>query len=167
MNNKIALIAVAGAVSLGMLGCAAQKDTLAMKQGPSFVVTTPVAELKPGQKLMMYGTGFAPKQEVVLLLKDPNGGMSSIGSSLKPAPVANADGAWAAEWDYSSFVRVIKPGTAMLTAADKDYKPLGQAPVAFIAPPPPKAAPAVAGRPAAPGEARPGEARPAGGAPRR
>jgi hypothetical protein len=162
MYKKIGLMTMAGAVSLGMLGCAAQKDMLAMKQGPSFVVTTPVAELKPGQKLMMYGTGFAPKQEVVLLLKDPNGGMSSIGSSLKPAPVANADGAWAAQWDYSSFVRVIKPGTAMLTAADKDYKPLGQAPVAFIAPTPPKA-PAVAGRP----EARPGEARPAGGPPRR
>jgi hypothetical protein len=151
MNRKIGWI-VPGAVVLVLLGCAGQQEV--MKQVPEFVVTTPVVELRPGGKVDMYGTGFAPKQEITLLLKDAGGGMSSIGSALKPAPVANQDGAWAAQWDYSSYVRVIKPGTAMLTVADKDFNTLDQAPVLFVAQPPKPAPEAAAkpvpGRPAAP-----------------
>ena len=133
MKRRFGLMVVLGSVGLLVLGCAGQQD--AMKQGPSFVVTTPVVELRPGGKVFMYGTGFTPKQEIMLLLKDAGGGLSSIASNLKPAPVPNNEGAWAAEWDYSSYVRVVKPGTAMLTVADKDYKTLGHAPVVFVSPP--------------------------------
>jgi hypothetical protein len=152
INRKIGWVVPAAAL-LGLLGCAGQQQV--MKQVPEFVVTTPVVELRPGGKVDMYGTGFAPKQEITLLLKDAGGGMSSIGSALKPAPVANQDGAWAAQWDYSSYVRVIKPGTAMLTVADKDFNTLDQAPVLFIAQPP-KPAPQAAAKPGAQPE-RPAE----------
>src|SRR4051812_20194260 len=128
MNMRLGVI-VSGSALVALAGCAAHQE--AMKPAPSFVLTTPVVELKPGGKVEMYGTGFAPKQEVMLVLKDAGGGMSSIGSSLKPAPVANQDGAWAGSWDYSSYVRVLKPGTAMLTVADKDFNTLGQAPIVF------------------------------------
>lgn len=142
MKRRFGSVVVMG-LGLSVLGCAGQQGV--MKQGPSFVVTTPVVELRPGGKVVMYGTGFTPKEEITLLLKDAGGGMSSIGSAVKPAPVANQEGAWAAEWDFSSYVRVVQPGTAMLTAADKDYKTLGHAPVVFVAPPPakPMAKPAV------------------------
>ncbi|MCC6472504.1 MAG: hypothetical protein IT514_02050 [Burkholderiales bacterium] len=133
MNRNFKLALISGSVALGVMGCAGQQS--AMKSTPSFVLTTPVVELRPGGKVAMYGTGFAPKQEVMLLLKDAGGGMSSIGGVLKPVPVPNQDGAWAAEWDISSYVRVIRPGTGMLTVADKDFKTLGQAPIVFVAAP--------------------------------
>ena len=136
MRRRFESVFVMGLASFSVLGCAGLQG--GMKQGPSFVVTTPVVELRPGGKIFMYGTGFAPKQEITLLLKDAGGGMSSIGSVVTPAPVANQEGAWAAEWNFSSYVKVLKPGTAMLTAADKDYKTLGHAPIVFVVPPPPK-----------------------------
>ena len=133
MKRRFGSVVVMGLAGLSVLGCAGQQGV--MKQGPSFVVTTPVLVLSPGGKVAMYGTGFAPKQEVTLLFKDAGGGMSSIASVVKPPPVANQEGAWAGEWDLSSYVRVLKPGTGMLTATDKDFNPLGQAPVVLVAPP--------------------------------
>lgn len=143
MKSKV--LAVSALVCV-VAGCASQQpDT---KSNPNFVVTTPVVELRPGGSIMMYGTGFAPKQEIMLLLKDSTGGMSSIGSAVKPAPVPNQDGNWAAAWDYSAYIKSVKPGTALLTVTDKDYKTLGQAPVVFNTPPAPK--------PEAKPEAKPG-----------
>jgi hypothetical protein len=100
---------------------------------PSFVVTTPVVELSPGGKVVMYGTGFVPKQEVMLLLTDAGGGMSGISGAVTPAPVPNKDGAWAAEWNYAPYLKMLKPGTAMISVADQNFKTIGQAPVVFVA----------------------------------
>ena len=138
MKRGFRLLTVFSCAGLFLLGCASQDS---MRQGPSFVVTTPVVALVAGGKVVMYGTGFAPKQELVILLKDSAGGMSGLSGAVLPEPVPNADGAWAAEWDYSSYVSVISPGTAMLTVADKDYKPLGQAPIVFLPKPKPPAKP--------------------------
>jgi hypothetical protein len=144
MKMKIGL--TVAAASLAVMGCASQQST--MKEETSFVVTTPVVELRPGGKIAMYGTGFAPKQEVTLILKDPGGGMSSIGAALKPAAVANQDGVWAGEWDYSAYLKNLKPGTGVLSVADKDWNTLGKAPVVFVAAPSKPAPQAAAGAPA-------------------
>jgi hypothetical protein len=142
MKTKLGLTVVAASVALVVMGCATQ----GAKETPSFVLTTPVVELRPGGKVAMYGTGFAPKQEVMLILKDPGGGMSSIGSSLKPAAVANQDGVWAGEFDISGYLRTFKPGTAILTVSDKDWNAIGKAPIIFVAAPPPKPAPQAAAK---------------------
>ena len=146
MMRKLRLPVMGVSVALAVMGCASQQS--AMKQAPTFVVTTPVVELRPGGKIAMYGTGFAPKQEVMLVLKDAGGGMSSIGSALNPPAVANQDGVWAGEWDYSAYLKTLKAGTGTLTVSDKDWHTLGKAPVVFVAPPPPPQVAAPKGAPA-------------------
>jgi hypothetical protein len=144
MKRALSLSVLGASVALAVMGCASHQQQSAAKQTPAFVLATPVVELRPGGKVAMYGTGFAPKQEVMLVLKDPGGGMSSIGSALKPAAVANQDGVWAGEWDVSSYLRALKPGTGMLTVSDKDWNTLGKAPIVFVSPPKPKPAPQTA-----------------------
>jgi hypothetical protein len=114
----------------------AAKKAPAVKKSLAFIVTTPVVELRAGSNIMMYGTGFQPKQEVTVLFKDSGGGMTGISSALKPEPVPNEEGAWAAAWDISSYTAVFKPGTGMLTVVDKNWKTIGEAPVVLVAPPP-------------------------------
>ena len=135
MKRGLGLLVVFGLMGLFVLGCAGLSQDV-MKQGPSFVVTTPVVELSKGAKVVMYGTGFTPKQEVMLLFTDAGGGVSGISGAVKPAPVPNKEGAWAAVWDCSRYLKkIITPGTAMISAVDQDFKTLGQAPVVFVAPP--------------------------------
>jgi hypothetical protein len=144
MKRGLGLLVVFGLVGLFVLGCAGLSQDV-VKQGPSFVVTTPVVELSKGAKVVMYGTGFAPNQEVMLLFADAGGGLSGISGAVSPAPVPNKEGAWATVWICEEYLKMIKPGTAMISAVDKDFKTLGQAPVVFVAPPkkpaPPKDAP--------------------------
>ncbi|MHB8773006.1 MAG: hypothetical protein ACYC7J_18580 [Syntrophales bacterium] len=134
MKRVLGWLVVLGMGSFVVLGCAGLSGDV-MKPGPAFVVTTPVVQMSPDAKVLMYGTGFAPKQEVTLLFKDAGGGLSGISGAVKPAPIPNAEGAWAAEWDVKAYLKLIKPGTAMITVVDKDYKPVTQAPVLFIAAP--------------------------------
>jgi hypothetical protein len=66
MKARFGSVVVMGLAGLTVLGCAGQ----ATKPGPSFVVTTPVVQLAPGSVVDMYGTGFAPKQQIILLFKE-------------------------------------------------------------------------------------------------
>lgn len=134
MKGKLGLLVVLGLVGLFVLGCAGLGKEV-MKHGPSLVVTTPVVELSQGAKVVMYGTGFAPKHEVMLLFVDAGGGVSGISGAVKPAPVPNKEGAWVAEWDCTAYLKVIKAGTAMLSVVDQDFKTLAHAPIVFVAPP--------------------------------
>ena len=134
MKRGLGLLVVLGLVGLFVLGCAGLGQEV-KKKVPSFVVTTPVVELSKGGKVVMYGTGFTPKQEVMLLFTDAGGGVSGISGAVKPAPVPNQQGAWAAEWDYSEYLKMIKAGTAVISVVDQDYKTLAEAAVLFVAPP--------------------------------
>jgi hypothetical protein len=138
MKQRFRSVVVSASVGFLVLGCAGLGQNGA-KQAPSLVVTTPVVQLSPGGKVVMYGTGFTPNQEVMLLFRDPGGGLSSIGGAVSPAPVPNKDGAWAAEWNYAPYLKMLKPGTAMLSVADQNFKTLDQAPVVFVAPKKPQA----------------------------
>ena len=132
MKKRLGSVVAMGFVGLSALGCAGNQEAM---MSPTFVLATPVVTIARGGKVTMYGTGFAPKQELILLLTDAGGGMSSIAPSVKPAPVPNKAGAWAVEWDFSSYVKILKPGTGMITVADKDYRTLGMAPIVFKAAP--------------------------------
>jgi hypothetical protein len=124
-----------GLVGLFVFGCAGMSQEV-KKQRVSFVVTTPVVELNQNAKVVMYGTGFTPKQEVMLLFADAGGVLSGISGSVKPEPVPNKEGAWVAVWDCGGdYLKMIKPGTAMISVVDKDFKTLAQVPVIFVAPP--------------------------------
>lgn len=134
MKARIGSVVVMGLAGLSVLGCAGQ-DT---KPGPTFVVTTPVVQLSPGATVDMYGTGFVPKQQIMLLFKEPGGGMSGIAGTVQPNAVPNQDGAWAARWVITPYLKSFRPGTGMLSVTDMEYKTLGQAPVVLVAPPKPK-----------------------------
>lgn len=134
MKKGLGLLVVLGLVGFFVLGCAGLgKDV--KKSRPSFVVTTPVVELSQGAKVVMYGTGFAPKMEVMLMFVDAGGGASGISGTVKPAPMTNKEGAWAGAWDLEGYLKVIPPGTGMISVVDQDFKTLAQAPVLFVAPP--------------------------------
>ena len=134
MKRGLGLLVVVGMAGFLVLGCAGLNGQVA-KAGPAFVVTTPVVQLVPGAKVLMYGTGFTPKEEVTLLFKDAGGQLSGISGAVKPAPVPTKEGAWAVEWDVSAYVKITKPGVAMITVVDKDYKTVAEAPVLFVAAP--------------------------------
>ena len=154
MISRFAAMAVTAAAVLSAVGCASSGGDQT-KFSPVLVVTTPVVTLGPG-KVVMYGTGFTPKQEVSLVFKDAGGSMSGISGAVTPAPVANADGMWAAEWTYAAYSAMIKPGTAVISVVDSNFKTLAHAPVEFL-PAPPKPKPEAA-KPAA---AKPEAAKPA------
>jgi hypothetical protein len=101
----------------------------------SVVVGTPMVELSGDSKVVFYGTGFAPKQEIQLIFRDAGGVLTVINSALKPDPIPNEEGAWVTAWDVRPYVKLIKPGTIMIAITDKDYKTLAKVPVAFVAPP--------------------------------
>lgn len=101
--------------------------------GVSVVVGTPMVEISKTAQVVLYGTGFAPKQEVLFLFKDVSGVPTVVSNdTLKPEPVPNEVGAWVTVWDCSQYMSLIKPGTLMITVTDKDYKTLAQVPVAFF-----------------------------------
>lgn len=150
MNSRFASLALTAAVALTAAGCASTDGGQA-KFTPTLVVTTPVVTLGPG-KVVMYGTGFTPKQEVSLVFKDAGGSLSGISGAVTPSPVANADGMWAAEWSYAPYSAMIKPGTAVISVVDSSFRTLAHAPVEFLPAPPkpkPEAAKPEAAKPAA------------------
>ena len=107
-----------------------------VKTGPvSVVVSTPMVELSKTARVVFYGTGFAPKQEIQFLFKDTGGVQSIINSALSPDPVPNAEGGWVTVWSCGDYLSLIQPGTMMITITDKEYKTLAQVPVSFVAPP--------------------------------
>ena len=77
----------------------------------SVVVATPMVEITKGAQVILYGTGFAPKEEIQFVFKD-SGGVETVvsGDSLKPAPLPNEKGAWVTAWDCGSYMSLIKPG---------------------------------------------------------
>jgi hypothetical protein len=136
MNKRsLGLLVVFGLVGLFVLGCAGLSQEV-KKEEMSFVVTTPVLELNNNAKVVMYGTGFAPKQEIQFLLLDASGVPSVITTDdLKPEPVPNTEGAWATVWTCAPYLPMLKAGTVMIAVTDNEYKTLTQIPVAFVAPP--------------------------------
>jgi hypothetical protein len=133
MKRRLGLLVVFG-FGLLVIGCAGMGQDV-KKQAMSFVVTTPVVELSQGARVVMYGTGFEPKREVTLLFMDAAGAASGISGTVKPEPVPNKDGAWAAVWNCDDYLKMIAPGTGMISVVDQEYKTLVQAPVLFLAAP--------------------------------
>jgi len=133
-KSRLGLLVAVFLVGLFIVACAGPSKEV--QTGPvSVVVSTPMVELSKTAKVVFYGTGFAPKQEIQFLFKDTGGVQSIINSALSPDPVPNAEGAWVTQWNCADYLSLITPGTIMITITDKEYKTLAQVPVAFVAPP--------------------------------
>lgn len=110
------------------------KEVRTKKQSASVIVTTPLVEITKTAQVVFYGTGFAPKQEVLFIFKDTGGVQTVISSdALKPAPVPNEAGAWVTAWNAGQYLSLIKPGTIVIDVTDSNYKTLTQFPVSFFA----------------------------------
>jgi len=120
-------------VGLLVVACAGPSKEVQTGGGLAVVVGTPLVEISKTARVVLYGTGFEPKQEIRFLFKDASGVQSDIGNALKPEPVPNEVGAWVTAWNCAEYVSLLKPGTFTLTVTDKDYKTLAQVPVAFFA----------------------------------
>ena len=136
-NRNFGLLVAGLLVGLLLLGCAPVSKEV-KKEAMSVIVTTPMVEIDSKAKVILYGTGFAPKQEMYFIFTDKQGVLTIINNALKPAPIPNAEGAWVTSWTLGRYTRVLKPSTKMITIADENYKTLAQAPVTFLAKPKPK-----------------------------
>jgi hypothetical protein len=133
-KRSLGMLVAVFLVGLFIVACAGPSKEV-QTGAVSVVVSTPMVELSKTAKVVLYGTGFAPKQEVQFLFKDTGGVQSIINSALSPEPVPNEEGAWVTVWNCADYLSLIKPGTVVITITDKEYKTLAQVPVAFVAPP--------------------------------
>ena len=140
-KRGLGLLVVVCVVGLLLGACAGTKEEVkevkAPKPAPSVVVATPSVELSKTSKVVLYGTGFAPKQEVLFVFKDTGGVLTVISNdALAPAPVPNAAGAWVTTWDAGQYLSLLKgDDTIVIDVTDSNYKTLTQVPVRFNAPP--------------------------------
>lgn len=90
------------------------------------------AKLDKKGSIEISGKGFAPNSTIVLLL---NAGdiKSDIGDALKPAPVADAAGAWKTTWSYGRMVKkkIITAGAYNIDVANEDYEKMASVSVSF------------------------------------
>ena len=138
-KRGLALLAVVCVVGL-LLGCAETKRevrTVPAKPGPTVIVADPSVELSKTAKVALYGTNFAPKQEVLLVFKDSGGVLTVISNdALKPAPVPDEAGLWVTTWDAGQYISLLNGDkTIVIDVTDSNYKTLTQVPVHFVAPP--------------------------------
>ncbi len=136
-NRGFVLLVVVCLVGFLVGACSGPtKEVRTQKQSASVIVATPRVEISKTAQVVLYGTGFAPKQEVLFVFKDTGGVRTVISNDvLIPAPVPNEAGAWVTAWDVGSYLSLIKPGTIVLDVTDSSYKTLAQVPVLFFAPP--------------------------------
>jgi hypothetical protein len=139
-KRGLGLLAVVCLVGLLVGACAETKQevrTVTAKPAASVIVATPSVELSKTAKVMLYGTNFAPKQEVLFVFKDTGGVLTVISNdALAPAPVPDAAGMWVTTWDAGQYISLLNGDqTIAIDVTDSNYKTLTQVPVRFVAPP--------------------------------
>jgi uncharacterized protein YdeI (BOF family) len=137
-KRSLGLLAVVCLIGLLLGACAeTRQEVRAAKPSGSVIVATPSVELNKTAKVVLYGTGFAPKQEVLFVFKDSGGVLTVISNdALAPAPVPDAAGVWVTTWDAGQYLSLLNPDkTIVIDVTDSNYKTLTQVPVYFAAPP--------------------------------
>ena len=118
-----------------LMGYASVQAQEKEKTGSAMVVNaTPVVKMdKKATFVDLYGTGFTPKQEIVILFTTADDVQSDIGDALKPEPKVDEHGQWVTRWDASIYVakKLVKSGTFTITVTDGDYNTLASVPVSF------------------------------------
>jgi hypothetical protein len=139
-KRSLGLLAVVCLIGLLLGACAeTRQEVRAAKPSPTptVIVANPSVELSKTAKVALYGTGFAPKQEVLFVFKDSGGVLTVISNdALAPAPVPNEAGVWVTTWDAGQYLSLLNPDkTIVIDVTDSNYKTLTQVPVYFAAPP--------------------------------
>lgn len=101
---------------------------------PTLVINpSPVLKLDRTSKVLIMGSGYAPKQEVRLLISQSDGTLSDIAGQLDPQPVANDFGVWATAWTVGVFANkaIAKAELYVLQACDTEYNVLAATPFGY------------------------------------
>ncbi|MBW1634685.1 MAG: hypothetical protein JRC87_04225 [Deltaproteobacteria bacterium] len=120
---------VMGALVVGYAGIATSaeaKDYKVSAAGPTKLDKKGTVEIS--------GSGFEPGSVVILLFNSTDGIRSDLSGSVKPAPVADATGAWKTTWAYGRLVKkkIIKEGSYRIDVANQDYENLADTTVNFV-----------------------------------
>jgi hypothetical protein len=107
--------------------------SLAADTAPKVEVAGPV-KMDKKATVMIQGTGFKPGEEITIVFTDKNGIQSDIGYALKPAPKADANGAWSTTWSCGVYIarKLVKAGESYrIEVTDVDYNPLAHTFISF------------------------------------
>jgi hypothetical protein len=127
--SAIFVFLMVGLLVVGYAGTATRaeaKDYKVSVSGP--------AKLDKKGTVEISGTGFEPGSEIVLLFNSTDGIKSDLSGSVKPAPVADAAGAWKTTWAYGRLVKkkIVKEGNYTIDVANQDYEKLANTTVNFV-----------------------------------
>ena len=91
------------------------------------------AKLDKKGSIEISGSDFKPGANIVLIFNSADGIKSDLSGSLKPAPVADADGNWKTTWGYGRMVKkkIIKAGSYKIDVVNDDYEVLTSTSVTF------------------------------------
>jgi len=130
--KRISAIFVFLMVGLLVVGYAATATTAEAKDYKVSVAGP--AKLDKKGTVEISGSGFEPGSEIVLLFNSTDGIMSDLSGSVKPAPVADATGAWKTTWAYGRLVKkkIVKEGSYTINVANQDYEKLANTTVNFV-----------------------------------
>ena len=92
------------------------------------------AKLDQNGAIQINGTGFHAGDNIVLLFNSADGIKSDLSGSIKPEPVADANGNWTTKWSYGRMVKkkIIKEGSYTIDVVNEDYEKLASVSVTFV-----------------------------------
>ncbi len=125
----ILIFLMAGTLVVGCAGMKPKAETTNYQ-----VSVAGPAKLDKKGTIEISGTGFQSGSDIVLLFNSADGIKSDLSGSLKPAPIADATGAWKTTWAYGRMVKkkIIKGGNYTINVADQDYQKLANVTVNFV-----------------------------------
>ncbi len=119
------------AVATLFSGCAGMSSNAEMMNYK--VSVTGPAKLDKKGSIEISGSDFKPGANIVLILNSADGIKSDLSGSLKPAPVADANGNWKTTWGYGRMVKkkIIKAGSYKIDVMNEDYEALTSTSITF------------------------------------
>lgn len=105
--------------------------------GPTVVIgPSPVLALDGKTQVVIMGSGYAPKQQIRLLITQSDGSLSDIGEALAPEPLPNDLGVWATVWTLGHFAHkaIAQPGLYVLHVSDTAYRVIASTPYGYYDP---------------------------------
>lgn len=120
-------------VATFVVGCAGVTTKAEMDKTSITISTAGPFTLDKKGKLDFGGNGFTPGTDIVLIFNSSDGVKSDLSDALKPAPKADATGAWATTWSYGRMVKkkIIKEGSYTIDIVNEDYDKLSSVIVTF------------------------------------
>lgn len=144
-SRRLALVFIAAALLVGLaISMAASGVQSARADGHAtgdekLVLTPSEADFEPGNRksktvVWVYGSGFAPGTDLIILIADQRGVATDVGALSGVDVVANDDGAFGFQWKFGRFTRKGVGGEGVFSVRAVDgstFSDLATAPLAL------------------------------------